>query len=76
MIYQTVEIFPPFGEQDKRRRLAEILRQKPANHSSKIIIFSETKRGADELTRALRYEGFSALAIHGDKSQQERDWVY
>eukprot|EP01103_Thecamoeba_quadrilineata_P011585 TRINITY_DN2794_c0_g1_i1.p1 TRINITY_DN2794_c0_g1~~TRINITY_DN2794_c0_g1_i1.p1 ORF type:complete len:515 (-),score=68.69 TRINITY_DN2794_c0_g1_i1:7-1551(-) len=41
----------------------------------KILIFCETKRGADYLTRQLRLEGWPALAIHGDKSQQERDWV-
>lgn len=42
---------------------------------SKIIIFTETKRGADMLTRQLRMDGWPALAIHGDKSQAERDWV-
>jgi ATP-dependent RNA helicase DDX5/DBP2 len=42
---------------------------------SRIIIFTETKKGADNLTRALRSEGWPALSIHGDKSQQERDWV-
>ena len=42
---------------------------------SRILIFSETKKGADNLTRVLRQEGWPALAIHGDKTQQERDWV-
>lgn len=42
---------------------------------SKIIIFTETKKGADQLTRQLRMDGWPALAIHGDKSQSERDWV-
>ena len=42
---------------------------------SRILIFSETKRGCDNLTRQLRQDGWPALAIHGDKSQQERDWV-
>ena len=41
----------------------------------KTIIFTGTKRAADEITRFLRQEGFGALAIHGDKKQQERDWV-
>ena len=27
------------------------------------------------LTRSLRMDGFSARAMHGDKSQEERDWV-
>jgi hypothetical protein len=42
---------------------------------SKILIFSGTKRGADEITRVLRQDGWPARAIHGDKSQSERDWV-
>ena len=28
-----------------------------------------------QLTRRLRTDGFPALGLHGDKSQQERDWV-
>merc|ERR1712100_701263 len=42
---------------------------------SKILIFVETKRGADQLTREMRLAGWPALAIHGDKKQEERDWV-
>lgn len=38
-------------------------------------VFCDTKRGCDNLTRQLRQDGFPALSIHGDKSQQERDWV-
>ena len=39
------------------------------------VIFAETKKGCDNLTRRLRSEGIPALAIHGDKSHQERDYV-
>lgn len=28
-----------------------------------------------QLVRRLRTDGFPALGLHGDKSQQERDWV-
>ena len=41
----------------------------------RILIFSETKKGCDNLTRQLRQDGWPALSIHGDKSQNERDWV-
>ncbi|TKR89668.1 hypothetical protein L596_013734 [Steinernema carpocapsae] len=41
----------------------------------KTLIFTETKSQADFLTRRLRHESVPALAIHGDKSQSERDWV-
>ena len=39
------------------------------------VIFAETKKGCDNLTRRLRSEGIPALAIHADKSHQERDYV-
>jgi ATP-dependent RNA helicase DDX5/DBP2 len=42
---------------------------------SKTIIFTGTKRNADDLTRDLSRDGYRALAIHGDKKQPERDWV-
>ncbi len=41
----------------------------------KSLIFLETKRACDGITRQLRYDGFPALALHGDKAQPERDWV-
>ena len=38
-------------------------------------MFCETKRTTDDLTRELRLDGWPALCIHGDKRQEERDWV-
>ena len=43
--------------------------------NAKTIIFTGTKKMADDCTRQLRQDGFPALSIHGDKKQQERDWV-
>lgn len=57
---------------DKHRRLEQILRsQEPG---SKIIIFCSTKKMCDQLARNLTRQ-FGAAAIHGDKSQSERDHV-
>ena len=57
---------------EKQRRLEQILRsQEPG---SKIIIFCSTKRMCDQLSRSLS-RSFGAAAIHGDKSQGERDFV-
>lgn len=42
---------------------------------SRLLVFMETKRGCDQVTRQLRMDGWPALSIHGDKSQAERDWV-
>ena len=67
-ILQHVDIVQPY---DKMARLQGILRSKPPG--TKIIIFCSTKRMCDQLSRSLRE--FGASAIHGDKKQQERDWV-
>mmetsp|Transcript_13119 Transcript_13119/g.25777 ORF Transcript_13119/g.25777 Transcript_13119/m.25777 type:complete len:263 (+) Transcript_13119:1338-2126(+) len=58
----------------KMRRLEGILRDS-VPRGDKVLIFVETKKGADMLTRAMRTTGFGALCIHGDKKQEERDWV-
>ncbi|KAJ2162754.1 ATP-dependent RNA helicase dbp2 [Coemansia sp. RSA 552] len=71
-IKQIVEVIP---EMDKRQRLSRHLEKIMDQRENKTIIFSMTKRNADEITRNLRQEGWPALAIHGDKSQNERDWV-
>ncbi len=39
------------------------------------IAFCNTKQGCDELLASLRAEGVSALALHGDMEQKERDQV-
>ena len=47
----------------------------PQNSRPRILIFTETKKGANALCRELRYEQFEAGAIHGDKDQAERDAI-
>jgi len=69
-IRQYVEVVQ---EQDKRGRLKRLLEK--VMDGSKILIFCETKRGGDQLTLEMRLDGWPALCIHGDKKQEERDWV-
>ncbi|MQM03361.1 hypothetical protein Taro_036141 [Colocasia esculenta] len=64
-----VEVVPPM---EKQRRLEEILRAQ--DQGSKIIIFCSTKKQCDQLVRSIG-RNFGAAALHGDKSQGERDWV-
>lgn len=45
------------------------------HEGQKLMIFSSTKKGCDELVWRLKQTGINALAIHGDKKQDERDWV-
>ncbi|OZJ02065.1 hypothetical protein BZG36_04970, partial [Bifiguratus adelaidae] len=71
-ITQTVEVITEMEKSGKLlQHVSRILDQPP----NKTIIFTSTKRTADEITRYLRNDGFPALAIHGDKAQGERDWV-
>jgi superfamily II DNA/RNA helicase len=37
------------------------------------LVFVRTKRGADRLVKRLRVHGVDALAMHGDKSQRQRE---
>ncbi|BDA41823.1 DEAD-box ATP-dependent RNA helicase 14 [Coccomyxa sp. Obi] len=69
-ITQFVHVMKPY--ENKNQKLREILTSKPAG--TRIIIFCSTKRMCDQLARDLSRE-FRAAAIHGDKKQQERDWV-
>ncbi|KAK1750629.1 P-loop containing nucleoside triphosphate hydrolase protein [Echria macrotheca] len=73
-ITQIVEVV---NESEKRelmiKHLEKIMQQKDT--ANKILIFTGTKRVADEITRYLRQDGWPALSIHGDKQQNERDWV-
>merc|ERR1712125_26082 len=69
-IRQYVEVVKP---QDKRQRLRRLLEK--VMDGSKILIFAQTKRDGDDLTREMRTDGWPALCIHGDKKQEEREWV-
>ncbi|TRY71889.1 hypothetical protein TCAL_06076 [Tigriopus californicus] len=71
-ILQIVDVCDEFQKEQKLARLLEEIGCEPHN---KILIFVETKRKADELTRLMRKDGYPAMCIHGDKQQKERDWV-
>lgn len=38
----------------------------------KVLVFGRTKRGAEKLSKVLQSKGFKANAIHGNKSQSQR----
>lgn len=63
------------SEFEKRDRALKHLERVMEDKNNKILIFTGTKRVADEITRFLRQDGWPALSIHGDKQQNERDWV-
>ncbi|WP_457626001.1 DEAD/DEAH box helicase [Persephonella sp.] len=83
--YQTIRVKPEEVTVDRIKqivyrvdankqfeKLSESLKEHP---ETKTIIFTETKKGADDLASRLRKEGFNADAIHGDYSQAKRERV-
>ena len=52
--------------------LVETLKNEPIERT---LVFTRTKHGADKVVRALHHAGLSAEAIHGNKSQNQRERV-
>lgn len=93
--HRITQIVDVCAEFEKREKMSKHMERIMDDKKSKVLIFTGTKRVADEITRFLRQDGWPALckfpitpiyidfisltlistAIHGDKQQQERDWV-
>uniref|UniRef100_A0A2M3YYA1 RNA helicase n=1 Tax=Anopheles braziliensis TaxID=58242 RepID=A0A2M3YYA1_9DIPT len=71
-ILQIVDVCEDY---EKDQKLMKLLTEISAEPDTKTIIFVETKRRVDDITRIVNRNGWRAVAIHGDKSQQERDYV-
>jgi len=54
----------------KRAMLAELL---AAPEMTRTLVFTRTKRGADRVARHLEANGMKVAAIHGNKSQRQRE---
>ncbi len=60
--------------ESKRPLLEQLLRgQAAATHQKLTIVFSRTKHGANKLAKSLCASGIPADAIHGNKSQAQRE---
>nr|CAH7723966.1 unnamed protein product [Callosobruchus chinensis] len=73
-ILQIVDICQ---EHEKEQKLGSLLQEiaGASDPGQKIIIFVETKRKVEGITQQIRRVGWPAVCMHGDKSQQERDYV-
>jgi ATP-dependent RNA helicase RhlE len=60
-----------FVEADRKRELLSELFEDPA--MTRTLVFTRTKRGADKVAKHLESAGVNAAAIHGDKSQPQRE---
>ena len=56
----------------KPNLLIEVLKTETTD---RVLVFTRTKHGADKVVRALQKSGFGAEAIHGNKSQNQRERV-
>ncbi|CAD5123374.1 DgyrCDS11730 [Dimorphilus gyrociliatus] len=71
-IHQIVDICQ---EHEKEFKLIKLLQEIMQEKENKTIIFVETKRKCDDIVKRMKRDGWPVIAIHGDKSQNERDWV-
>ena len=67
---ETIQQFIYYtNKADKKYLLLHILKDKNINQ---LLLFSRTKHGADRIARDLKKSNVEAAAIHGDKSQKQR----
>ena len=59
-------------DHDKRSLLLDVISAEPDGLT---LVFVETKRMADNLCDFLCHAGVNATAIHGDRTQREREWA-
>jgi superfamily II DNA/RNA helicase len=62
--------FVPVAHDDKLDTLVEEL---SSSDRGRTLVFVRTKRGADRLVKRLKARGSEAAAMHGDKSQAQRE---
>jgi superfamily II DNA/RNA helicase len=54
-------------------KLDTLLEELGSDERGRTLVFVRTKRGADRLVKRLRARGAEAVAMHGDKSQSQRE---
>ncbi|XP_065210782.1 probable ATP-dependent RNA helicase DDX23 [Planococcus citri] len=69
---RTEQIVYMVTEQDKRRKLMELLNR---GVEPPIIIFVNQKKGADVLAKGLEKLGYNACTLHGGKGQEQREYA-
>jgi len=73
--HNILQIVDVCFEHEKELKLRQLLDDIMLEKDNKTLIFVETKRKADDLTRRMKKDRWTVACIHGDKSQPERDYV-
>lgn len=75
--HNILQIIDVCQEHEKEAKLGTLLQEigNANDDGGKTIIFVETKKKVENITKNIRRYGWPAVCMHGDKSQQERDYV-
>jgi len=73
--HNILQIVDVCQEYEKEEKMMKLLNEMSQHKTEKTIVFCQTKKKVDTITRTMRRSGWPAMCIHGDKCQQERDWV-
>ncbi|GAA0317021.1 DEAD/DEAH box helicase [Sphingomonas oligophenolica] len=68
---ERVDQFVSFVNQGEKQALLTILLQNP--EVERCLVFTRTKHGADRVVKLLGHNGIASNAIHGNKSQPQRE---
>jgi len=73
--HNITQIVDVLDENEKESKLLTLLEEIAKERDNKTLIFIETKKKCDDIGKRMRRDGWPVGIIHGDKNQQERDWV-
>jgi len=73
--HNILQITDVCQEHEKDWKLVKLMQEIMQEQENKTLIFCETKRRVDDVYRRMRRDGWPVGAIHGDKTQPERDQV-
>jgi superfamily II DNA/RNA helicase len=70
---RAVDIDHRFVAVDRTERVERLVQQLGERERDLALVFVRTKRGADRLVKKLGSQGVEAVAMHGDKTQGQRE---
>jgi superfamily II DNA/RNA helicase len=70
---QKAEVEHRFVAVRHEHKLGELVSELRRDDRGRTLVFVRTKRGADRLVKRLRAQSVDAVAMHGDKSQGQRE---
>ena len=72
VVERAADIEHRFLRVDRDERIRALIRELDSERG-RTLVFVRTKRGADRLVKRLATQGQTAVAMHGDKSQRQRE---